>query len=68
MPEIGTAVEVTFDDGDLYEPKYGVKVLDTENLNFEADKDEDYPDSVIFYESKNGDYMKVNRFFVENLH
>lgn len=62
VPEIGTAVEVTFDDGDLYEPKYGVKVLDTENLNFEADKDEDYPDSVIFYESKNGDYMKVNRF------
>lgn len=62
VPEVGTTVEVTFDDGDLYEPKYGVKVLDTANLNFEAHKDEDYPDSVIFYESKDGDYMKVNRF------
>lgn len=62
VPEIGTTVEVNFDDGDLYEPKYGVKVLDTSNLNFEADKDEDYPDSVIFYESKDGDYMKINRF------
>lgn len=62
VPEIGTALEVKFDDGDLYEPKYYSKVLDARNLNFEADKDEDYPDSVIFYESKNGDYLKVNRF------
>lgn len=62
VPEVGTTISVEFDDGDLYEPKYTAKVLDERNLNFEADKDEDYPDSVIFYESKNGDYLKVNRF------
>lgn len=62
VPEVGTTISVEFDDGDLYEPKYTAKVLDERNLNFEADKDEDYPDSVIFYESKEGDYLKVNRF------
>lgn len=61
VPEIGTVVYVKFDDGDLYEPIYSAKVLDRENLNFEADKDEDYPDSVILYETKNGDYFKINR-------
>lgn len=61
VPENGTVVYVKFDDGDLYEPIYTTKVLDRENLNFTADKDEDYPDSVIFYETKNGDYFKINR-------
>jgi hypothetical protein len=61
VPEIGTVVYVIFDDGDLYEPIYGQKVLDREHLNFEADKDEDYPDSVIFYETSNGDFSKINR-------
>lgn len=61
IPEVGTIVYVKFDDGDFYEPLYGSKVLDLQNINFEADKDEDYPDSVILYESKNGDYFKVNR-------
>lgn len=61
IPEVGTIVYVKFDDGDFYEPLYGSAVLDLENINFEADKDEDYPDSVILYETKNGDYLKINR-------
>lgn len=62
VPEVSTVLEIKFDDGDLYEPKYYSKVLDTKNLNFQADKDEDYPDSVILYESKGGDFLKINRF------
>jgi len=61
VPEIGTILYVKFDDGDLYEPIYFGKVLDRENLDYEADHTEDYPDSVIFYETKNGDYFKINR-------
>lgn len=62
VPEIGTLVYVKFDDGDIYEPIYSGKVLDREHLDFESDYQEDYPDSVILYETKNGDYLKVNRF------
>lgn len=61
VPEIGAVINVTFDDGDIYEPKYDSKCLDIANLDFDADKDEDYPNSVIFYETSNGDYCKVNR-------
>lgn len=62
VPEIGTLVYVKFDDGDLYEPIYFGKVIDRMKLNYEADHTEDYPDSIIFYETKNGDYFKINRF------
>jgi hypothetical protein len=61
VPEIGTIINVTFDGNDIYEPKYSDKCLDITNLKFEADKDEDYPNSVIFYETSNGDYCKINR-------
>lgn len=61
VPEIGTVVEVNFDDGDIYEPCFGSKIVDTKNMNFTADKDEDYPNSMIIYETSNGDYLKVNR-------
>jgi hypothetical protein len=61
VPEIGTVVAVYFDNGDRYEPRFRAKILDTANLNFECDKDEDYPNSVIFYETSNGDYFKINR-------
>lgn len=61
VPEIGSVVDVRFEDGDMYEPVYFGKVLDIQNIDFIADKDEDYPDSVIIYETENGDYVKVNR-------
>jgi len=61
VPEVGTIVSVIFDNGDRYEPRIRGKVLDRQNLNFECNKDEDYPNSVIFYETSNGDYFKINR-------
>lgn len=61
VPELGAVVNVTFDNADIYEPKYSDKCLDVTNLKFDADKDEDYPNSVIFYETSNGDYCKINR-------
>lgn len=61
VPENGTVVEVIFDDGDIYEPTYTNKLLDIKHNTFKADKDEDYPNSLIFYETSNGDYLKVNR-------
>lgn len=61
VPEIGTIVYVKYDDGDFYEPLYGTSVLDLENMDFEADIKEDYPDSVVIYETTKGDYFKVNR-------
>lgn len=61
VPEVGTVVSVIFDMGDRYEPRIKSKVLDRQNLNFDCDKDEDYPNSVIFYETSNGDYFKINR-------
>ncbi|MFK5282794.1 hypothetical protein ACI3PL_24830, partial [Lacticaseibacillus paracasei] len=35
--------------------------MDVKNIKFEADKDEDYPNSVIFYETEAGDYCKINK-------
>ena len=61
VPEVGTVVSVIFDMGDRYEPRIKSKVLDRQNFNFDCDKDEDYPNSVIFYETSNGDYFKINR-------
>lgn len=61
VPEVNTLVYCEFDDQDLYEPHVISKVLDRNNLNFEADHTEDYPDSVILYECQDGSYQKINR-------
>ena len=61
VPEIGTVVNVYYDDNDIYQPRYFSKTLDLTNQNFDADKSEDYPDSMIFWETKDGDYFKFNR-------
>lgn len=61
VPEINTVVNVNFDCGDRYEPRYRTKALDKDNSFFESDKNEDYPNSIILYESANGDSLKINR-------
>lgn len=61
VPEVGTTVFVYFERGDIYQPKYTGKAVDKHNNDFIADKDEDYPDSCILYETKKGDYLKINR-------
>lgn len=65
VPEIGTLVNVYFRDGDLYFPHYTTKILDKNNISQE--KDEDYPDTMVFYETTNGDYFKINRKTFESI-
>lgn len=61
VPPVNALVNVYFDHGDLYEPRYTTKVLDAANFSFKADIDDDYPDTMVFFESDAGDYFKVNR-------
>jgi Type VI secretion system/phage-baseplate injector OB domain len=60
VPTVGTILEVVFDSGDIYTPKYTTKVLDRKQ-KFDADKDDDYPNTMIFFETDKGDYFKMNR-------
>lgn len=62
VPEIGTSVNMYFNKGDIYQPRYFGKAIDKTTNGFLADKDEDYPDTFILYETRKGDYLKVNRF------
>ncbi len=59
VPPIGAIVRVEFDNGDIYRPRYSTKVFDSNNISSEAD--EDYPDSMIFFETDAGDFFKINR-------
>lgn len=61
IPEVGTAVNVKFQDGDQYFPTVVSKALDSKNFNFDADRQEDYPNTMIFWETSKGDYLKFNR-------
>ncbi len=61
VPPVDTLVNVYFDKGDIYEPRYTTKVIDKANLIFTADIDDDYPDTMVFFETDQGDYFKVNR-------
>lgn len=61
VPELGSVVNVYYDDADIYQPRYFSKTLDISNQKFEADKNEDYPNSMIFWETEKGDFSKFNR-------
>jgi hypothetical protein len=61
VPELSSIVNVYYDDSDIYQPRYFSKTLDLKNNNFEADKNEDYPNSMIFWETEKGDFSKFNR-------
>lgn len=61
VPELGSVVNVYYDDDDIYQPRYFSKTLDISNQKFEADKNEDYPNSMIFWETDKGDFSKFNR-------
>jgi hypothetical protein len=61
VPPVDTLVNVYFDKGDIYEPRYTTKVIDKANLIFSADIEDDYPDTMVFFETDQGDYFKVNR-------
>ena len=59
VPPIDAMVSVYFEDGDRYLPRYTRKVVDTNNMP--TNKDEDYPDTMVFYETDNGDKFEINR-------
>lgn len=59
VPPVNTIVKVYFEDDDIYRPYYTTKILKTTSLSIE--KDEDYPNTMILFETDNGDYFKINR-------
>jgi len=60
VPPKDALVNVIFQDGDIYNPQYTSKVVKKEET-FSADHEEDYPNSMIFFETDDGEYFKINR-------
>lgn len=64
VPPIGAIVKIYFENDDIYLPRYTSKVIKRDLLgsdSFIAGKDEDYPNSMIFFETDAGEYFKINR-------
>ena len=61
VPPVGALVRVYFDNGDIYAPMYTTKAFNKENLAFMSDISEDYPDTMVFFETDGGEYFKINR-------
>jgi len=59
IPPIDCLVNVYFERGDIYIPRYSNKVLNQNS--FPTNKNTDYPDNMIFYETDNGDKYEINR-------
>ena len=58
VPPVGALVYVRFDKGEIYLPVYGNKVLNTSQLP--TNKDVDYPNTLVFFETDNGDKFEIN--------
>lgn len=63
VPPIDTLVRVYFDNDEIYSPVYTTKILNTEQLPTSID--EDYPNTMVFFETDNGDYFVINRKTLE---
>jgi hypothetical protein len=64
VPPEDTLVKVYFENDDIYLPRYTTKVIKSETMNdsnFIAGISENYPDSMIFFETDTGEYFKINR-------
>jgi hypothetical protein len=62
VPPVDSLVKVYFDNDDFYNPRYTTKVLNRTKLSeFSAGLDDDYPDTMIFFETDGGEYFKINR-------
>lgn len=59
VPPTNAIVNVYFDHGDIYLPHYTTKAIDKSNLS--KLKDVDYPDTMILFETDEGDYLTMNR-------
>jgi len=58
VPRIGTMVSVRFDSGEINLPIYSTKVLNKNQLP--TNKDVNYPNNLIFFETDNGDKAEIN--------
>lgn len=59
VPPNGALVKVYFDRGDIYLPHYTTKAI---NINSQpTQKDVDYQDNMVMYETDEGDYFTINR-------
>ena len=59
VPPKDAIVSVYFENGDRYLPRYVNKVIDENNMP--SDKNEDYPNTMVFYETDRGDKFIINR-------
>lgn len=59
VPVVGTIVSVYFDRGEIYLPRYTTKVLNKNQLP--TNKDVNYPDNMIFFETDEGESFEINR-------
>ena len=59
VPPIDTIVRVYFENSDIYTPIYTTKIMDKSNLP--SGIDEDYPNTMVFFQTDNGDLLKINR-------
>lgn len=59
VPPNDSLVNVRFSMGNIYEPIYTTKVLNKNKLP--TNKNINYPNNMIFFETDNGDYFEINR-------
>jgi hypothetical protein len=59
IPEVGDYISVFFDQGDVYVPYYLGKVLNINQIPSQLNAS--YPDTIIFYQTKTGNYSTLNR-------
>jgi hypothetical protein len=59
VPPVDAIVNVYFDKGDIYLPHYTTKMVDKRNMP--TQKDNDYPDNMVMWETDDGDYLTINR-------
>lgn len=66
VPPVDSVINIFFENDDIYRPKYADKVTNVDYFkNLESNYDEDYPESIIFFETENGDYFKINKATLE---
>lgn len=66
VPEIDTYVRGYFDQGDIHKPVYDSIAFSTapyDPMNFEnvIEREEDYPNKIVFFETNQKDYLTLNK-------
>jgi len=59
VPKVGQFLEVIFDHGDVYAPKYIGKAINLNQIPSKAKKN--YPDNMVLYQTEGGSYYVVDR-------